>query len=258
VTDVQKDVQKDVLELDMCRIFICDERNQIRSQCWYFRSEGNEVYIGPGPTGGTSKLSFHSRGGSSRDGCDSQWGLTRPYAERERQLGTAEVLLPVRWKRPLTPSVGVVQVASILFPTDFLRGTIPAFKSGRKRVALLLASPHHAIEIGVFYSFDEPSIIRINLNNAKGKFIGYMSLPNGENVVIAAREVPFDPAIISGTLELGCAGHLLSGAPAVGEVNKNSSALMLHHRPADGEMATLAEINGIPVKRDNQGLRVLC
>lgn len=246
------------LEFDKLRIFICDKQGRARSQCWYFQSSGNQVYIGPEPIGGASKLSFHANDGSSRDGYDSQWGIVNTYARAERESGITNILSPKRWKRPTTPSTGSVQVASILFPTDFLLGRIPPFKTGRKRIAWPLASPHHAIEIGVFYSFDDPLAIRTNLNNAGGTFIGYMNLPNRENVAIAAREVPFDHAIVSGTLELGHTGHALSGAPAIGEVNKNSSALMFHHRPADGEMATLAEINGIRIKRDTEGSRANC
>ena len=52
----------------------------------------------------------------------------------ERRWGTPNLLKPARWKRPETPAVGVVQVASIAFPTDFLGGTIPPFKSRRKRI----------------------------------------------------------------------------------------------------------------------------
>ena len=50
----------------------------------------------------------------------------------EAQLGTPKLPPPARWKRPETPSVGVAQVASIMFPTDFLGGTIPPFKSGHQ------------------------------------------------------------------------------------------------------------------------------
>ena len=135
-------------EIDKLRIFISDEQDRARSQCWYIRSVGNHVYIGPEPTGGTSKLTFHAEKGSSRDGCKSQWGLTGDYAEMERRLGTPNLLKPARWKRPETPAVGVVQVASIAFPTDFLGGTIPPFKSGRKRITLPLAPPELSLNLG--------------------------------------------------------------------------------------------------------------
>lgn len=182
--------------MDKCRIFICDDQDRIRSRCWYFQSSRDQVYMGPDVTGKTSKLSFHANDGSSRDGCDSQWGLTRAYAETELRSGTARVLKPVRWKRPTTPAVGAIQVASILFPTDFLRGTIPPFKPGRKRIALPLAAPGHAIEIGIFYSHDEPLVVKTNLSNIGGTTLGYISLSSGENVTIAARGVPFEPTAI--------------------------------------------------------------
>jgi hypothetical protein len=188
--------QLDLMARRKLHIFISDEQDRARSQCWYIHSISNHVYIGPEPTGGTSKLIFHAENGRSHDGCNSQWGLTRDYAEMEKQLGTPNLLRPARWKRPETPPVGSVQVASIMFPTDFLGGTIPPFESGRKRIALPLAPPRHAIEIGVFYSLEDPSTIRTEMNNAGGTFIGHMSLPSGENVAVAAREVPFEVAAI--------------------------------------------------------------
>lgn len=240
-------------EVDKCRIFICDEQDRARSRCWYFQSTGRQVYIGPDVTGGTSKLSFHVNDGSSRDGCDSQWGLTRTYAEMEIR-SDKRVPRPVRWKRPATPSVGVVQVASILFPTDFLRGRIPPFQPCRKRIALPLAPPGHAIEIGVFYSRDEPSAAKTNLNKAGGTSLGYFSLPDGENVVIAAREVPFKPEAIPQLYEWGRIGYALSGAPEVGTSIDNCGATMLHHKPMDGEIATLAEINGLTIGSESESI----
>jgi hypothetical protein len=50
-------------EIDKLHIFIIDEQGRARSQCWYSRSKGNDVYIGPEPTGSTSKLSFHANDG---------------------------------------------------------------------------------------------------------------------------------------------------------------------------------------------------
>ena len=145
---------------------------------------------------------------------------------------------------------GGAQVASILFPTDFLGGTIPPFKSGRKRIALPLAPPRHAIEVGVFYSHAEPSIIRTEMSNSGGTFIGHMNLPGGENVAVAAREVPFEPSAIPLTSAGGW--HALSGAPKVGEVIENCGAA-LHNMPAHGEVVVLVEFNGITVKRTGQG-----
>jgi hypothetical protein len=237
-------------EIDKCRIFISDEQDRARSQCWYIRSVKDHVYVGPEPTGNTSKLTFHAENGGSRDGCNSHWGLTRDYAEMEKLLGTPNLLKPARWKRPETPSVGVAQVASIMFPTDFLEGSIPPFKSGRKRIALPLGQPRHAIEIGIFYSREDPSTIRTEMNNAGGAFIGHMSLPGGENVVVAAREVPFETTAIPLASEWERVGPALSGAPKVGESIDNCGAVLLLDRPADGQVVTLAEINGITIERN--------
>ena len=196
-----------VCEIDKLRIFIIDEQHRPRSQSWYFKSKGNGIYIGPEKTGRALKLSFHTDNGRARDGRNSQWGLIKDYAETEVQLGTPKLLPLARWKRPETPSVGVAQVASIMFPTDFLCGTIPPFKSGPQRVAVALAPPRHAIEIGLFYSRADPSTIRTEINNAEGRCcIGYFSLPGGENVAVAARVVPFDNAALIPSASKGV-GH---------------------------------------------------
>lgn len=237
-------------EVDKFRIFISDEQDRARSQCWYFFSNRDDVYIGPEPIGGASKLTFHANDGRSRDGHNSQWGLIRPYADKERQLGTPNILPPVRWKRPETPSVGVAHVASIMFPTDFLGGTIPPFKSGRKRIALPLAAPGQAIEIGVFYSLEDPSTIRTEINKAGGTFIGHMSLPGGENVAVVARETPFEAQAIPAAAEWARTIRPLSGAPNSGDAIDNCGAVLLRDRPADGQTVLLAEINGIRIKRN--------
>jgi hypothetical protein len=53
---------------------------------------------------------------------------------------------------------------------------------GRKRFALRMAPPGHAIEVGAYYSREEPSTIKASLINAGSTPIGYMSLPGGETV----------------------------------------------------------------------------
>jgi hypothetical protein len=163
-------------------------------------------------------------------------------------LGTPKLPPRARWERPETPSVGVAQVASIMFPTDFLGGNIPPFKSGPKRVPVLLAPPRHAIEVGLFYSRADPPTIRTEINNAEGRCIGYFSLPGGENVAVAARVVPFNAALTPSASK--GAWHALSGAPKDDEVIENCGGVALLHMPADGQIVTLAEINGVTIKRN--------
>jgi hypothetical protein len=232
-------------EMDDCRIFISDEQNRARTRCWYFRSKCSGVYIGPDLIGHAMKLSFHSDDESSRDGCNSQWGLNKVYKQREILSGTPHLPPLMRWKRPETPSMGLAQVASILFPTDFLGGSIHPFKPGRKRLALPMAPPHHAIEIGVFYSREEALSIKALLVEARSTPIGYISLPGGENVAVAARQVPFDSANIRPPSQ--GVRHALSGAPKPGE-SIDACGVLLHHEPANGEIVTLGEINGITIK----------
>jgi hypothetical protein len=240
------------IEFDKLRLFIIDEQNRARSQFWYFCSWENGLYVGPELTGRTFKLSFHANDGPSLDGCNSQWGLTRDYREIERDLGTSNVPQPIRWKRPETPSVGTAHVASIMFPTDFLGGTINPFKSlksDQKRFALPLAPSGHAIEVGIFFSFEDLLTIKDRMRNAGGTFISCVALPGGENVAVTARQIPFNPDRIPLASERGRVGWPSSGAPKVGEAIDNCGTI-LFDRPAEGQPALLAEINGITIKRN--------
>ena len=232
-------------EIDELRIFVIDEQHRPRSQSWYFKSKGNGVYIGP--AGPALKLSFHTDDGSACDGRNSQWGLLKDYLKMEAQLGTPKLPPLARWKRPETPSVGVVQVASIMFPTDFLRGTIPPFKSGLKRLPITLAPPGHAIEVGLFYSRADPPTTRTELENAERSCLDYFSLPSGENVALAWCVIPFDPALIPPPSK--GVGHALSGAPKPGEAIENCGGVA-YSIPPDGQMLTLVEINGATIKRN--------
>jgi hypothetical protein len=229
----------------MLRLFIVDEQGRPRSECWYFKSRGSSIYVGPEKTGHALKLSFHDDDGSARDGRNSQYGLLKDYAAKELQFG-AQLPPLARWKRPETPPEGLAQVASINFPTDFLNGAFSAFKSGRTRVAVPIAPPGRAIEVGLFYSRDEPASIRMALDTATGKCLGFFTLSNGENVAVAARVVSYDPALIRSASN-DVRRHPLRGAPRADEVFECSG--VLHHRyPGDGEPLFLSEFNGIRVK----------
>lgn len=67
-------------------------------------------------------------------------------------------------------------------------------------------------------------------------------------MAVAARVVPFDAALIPSASE--GVGHALSGAPKPGEVIENCGGVLLHHIPANGQIVTLAEINGVTIKRN--------
>jgi hypothetical protein len=237
-----------MLETDKLRIFISDDIDRARSQCWYFHSKGDDVYIGPEATGGTAKLSLHGNNAPSNDGCNSQWGLIGDYRKKEAKF-TNRPLRPLRWKRPKTPPMGAIHVASILFPTDFLCGVIRAFKPGRTRVALPMAPPRHAIEVSVIYSLEEPSNIAAEMTKAGITFLGHFHLPCGGIVAVSACEVPFDPALVPPPSALG-RGFALTGAPASGKSIGNCGAVIVHAKPEDGQSVTLAEINGYTVKRN--------
>ena len=83
----------------MLRLFIVDEQGRPRSECWYFKSRGSSIYVGPEKTGHALKLSFHDDDGSARDGRNSQYGLLKDYAAKELQFG-AQLPPLARWKRP--------------------------------------------------------------------------------------------------------------------------------------------------------------
>jgi len=120
---------------------------------WTAFGTGNEYYIGARHVMGSTKISLHQSGICRVALTEKHFnalpgdGLTQPP---DRAM--------VKWKRPPTPDVGAAHVASIIFPTEFLRlaepqgtrkkpliifGAAPPRQSCRDRLFLLTREPRY-------------------------------------------------------------------------------------------------------------------
>lgn len=229
------------------RFLITDDDDRPRSSTWFFQTTGDNVYLGPRGTGGKAKLSFHPPG-SGRDGCDSQWGLVRQYAEEESTKGFTDLLKPVRWVRPAAPTKGAVIVASIAFPADYMKGAVAPSEGTGKRIAFPLAPAGQATVIDIFFAREAPEKTeQAFIASGRTPFI-YSDLPCGEFVSLTARQVPFDSGYIpQGSWTSGV--KPMSGAPQAGESAENLHATLVVGRPETGRPIQLIEVNGLSLTR---------
>lgn len=229
------------LNTDALRFFVADEDDRPRSSLWRAFSHKDDVYLAPRNIAGALKLSVH------RDG-NCQYGTTAPYFRKAKERGIEEFPSLTRWRRPSTPEVGAVHLASILFPTDFLRSTTIA-KPTKLKVALPLAPPGHAIEVMLLYANVEPSVAENLLRNRGIAAFGFMTLLCGEIAILAARQVPFEAEFIPDLKSIAGQMRPLLGAPALDEKMSGLHAVLMHKKPADGDVIHLTEINGFTVGR---------
>lgn len=228
---------------DAIRFYVADESDRPRSSLWRAFCHNDDIYLAPRKIAGALKLSIH------RDG-NCQYGTTSHYFQKARGRGIERFPALARWRRRPTPELGGVHLASILFPTDFLRSTQIA-KPTKSKVALPLAAPGHAIEVMVFYANAEPSVAAQALRERGITPFGCMTRLSGENTILAARQVPFEAELIPDMKSIMGQMNSLLGAPALGEKKSGLHAVLMHKKPANGEVILLAEINGLTVGRVN-------
>ncbi len=117
------------LKIDKFRFFVVDEEDRQRSSLWFAHHSKNDVYVSVGVLGGRLKLSLH------RDR-NCQFGMVRRYAELLNDRGLTPIRA-IRWRRPQTPERGAFHIASVFFPTDFLRRPGRETRPGKLRWARL-------------------------------------------------------------------------------------------------------------------------
>lgn len=228
------------LTLDKLRFYIVDDNNRRRSDIWIVWVDNGSVYVSTKKLGGHSKLSIHP---NSVDGNTCQMGANMDYVQKEQANGYG-VPLPIRWSRPATPKQGAVCVASIRFPTDYLKANIgrplPASPKKKIKFALPIAKPGHAVQVNILYSIEHPDLLEKQLISAGITTLGYWEFRSGEFVSVVARQVTFDPKILS---EL-CKGITGQGWIKLrpGETRENCHCV-LNNKPKDGEAILLLEIN---------------
>ena len=114
---------------------------------------------------------------------------------KEQGLDAPDDKASVTWRRVPAPAEGAVHVVSLIFPTDYLRLTLPDLVPGKPVLPVEAAPPGKAIEFGFFFSREadvsaKPKFLQI------GTPLVLTHLLNGETVWVVAREIEFDRADI--------------------------------------------------------------
>lgn len=155
--------------------------NHLLSSIWFASPKKGCLFLGAVGLGGTLKASLHASGQSHvRFGPDIK-EIANTYA--------------MKWQRPPTPESGVTHVASVLFPTDFLKGSQPLTNKVSNLILLEHAPAGEAIELSFFYSYHhmeelEPKLSKIGLP------LFHIGMESGEQVSLVVRNIKFDPFIL--------------------------------------------------------------
>lgn len=233
--------------MDKLRFFIIDEKNRRRSSVWDVFKNNDSLYVCPQNTGGSLKLSLHP---DAKDSKNSQMGIKNDYKLKIEAEGYFSPN-PVRWLRPVASITEVTKVASIFFPTDFLRSNIKDRKhpSSKKKIkfAIPIAKSGESVEINLFYTLNESEKIEKLLMENLFTLLGSFQLKNGERVLITARHVKFDSNLFPNlhTAKI----NPLPGAPKKGESFSNLH-MILFSDPKENHPIFLAEANGLTVKKE--------
>jgi hypothetical protein len=232
--------------IDKFRFGIVDTDGNSLSNVWFMQGEGQGVYVAPSGLGGSLKLSFHPPG-MANDGCDTQFGHPRNYADQARTSGFSP-MRPIRWKRTPTPELGASHVASILFPTVYLKSAAQPPSDGKIRFGFLNAPAGSSIEFGLFLSKEHPSTLERKFIALGSNPVGYSDFPCGEFMSLVVREADHR-ALFEGVFPPNGSPHLLDGAPNVGET-VDARMIVASEAPVLGSAFLLAEIGPIKVTRN--------
>jgi hypothetical protein len=164
--------------------FAVGTEKAVLSSFWFVTAtDEGSVYVGARSLGGTLKASFH-RSGS----CHVRFG-------QRQELGTLANSYMMKWRRKPTPPAGAVQVGSIIFSTDLLRGQMDPPEGKAMHVLFVPPPKGHALELGLFYSHETSETMEAKFLKI-GKPLIYSELPTGEVFSVVARTGLFDAEAI--------------------------------------------------------------
>lgn len=229
--------------LDKFRFHIESETGILHSSAWFAREAAGSLYIAPKGLGAAMKLSLHPKG-TSRDGLDTQFGLTPDEARRQRAGGFSPPQ-PLRWKRTPPPSNGATQIASIIFPSDYLQ-TPAEHISARSKLKFALPMPPfgHAIEVGIFTTLLSPLPLEENFLRLGFTPMVCFELANSEAAILAARQT--DLARWGSIVQPPTDGRPtpLNGMPEKGE-QVEARCLVFSAPPEEGGIFLIAELGAV-------------
>lgn len=225
--------------MDKFRFHVSDDQGHHWSDTWFVGANSGSVYMASRKLGGTLKLSLHPRG-RSNDGLDCQFGHPSYYAARQIEAGIPPIPL-IRWARPPIRDRQILQVARVLFPTDYLAPKSEADADGKLKIAFPIAPPGQATEISLFCTKVEPRRFEDSAYAQGFTPISYTPLGENEFASILVRNVEFDGSIMDKLVDRPLSLRPLAGFPEVGQPSQSVRALLVGGSPENGEALSLIE-----------------
>jgi hypothetical protein len=218
------------------------------STTWTAFGNRGDYYIGSRVFMGSQKISLHASGI-----CRVALTNKQHDALLEDGLDQPADRAMTKWRRPKTPDVGAVHVASILFPTDYLKLTEEPKGTHKKPLFIFDAAPAgQAVEMGFFYSREDQAAMEERYLRI-GHPIVCTTLESGEHVTAIARITEFDRSLLpSQEIMDKTPGNILSKEVLEIKDSLPNLTASFWNAPGDGGTLKLIEVGGIVLKR-NQG-----
>jgi len=231
------------MEIDKFRFAIGDDRAAVATE-WIAWADRDSFYLGALRLDGLVKLSLHEKqicrlAIPKQNWLEHREGAYRSVSDRAFQ----------QWTRAPTPEQGVLHVASIAFPTDFMVAPLrPSRAKPSKPLFMIpMAAAGMCVEISLLYSLQHPKGLEGKLEG-KCTPIVYMTLTTGEFVSVVGRNAPFDPSLIPAPDQWARGAQVLDE-----ETWRNppsTLAALLSNDPREGDgVLRLAHISGFAFRR---------
>jgi hypothetical protein len=209
------------------------------STAWATWEKNDTIYLAGRTIGGAFKVSLHppEMGGY-------RLAYTKDfYAKVRDRVPQREI---VRWPRPEIGEKEVVLVASICFPTDFMRSGPPP--SSRNRKYLILGAPQsgRAANVGFFLSRAGMKAIETSAPTGHMPIVGWV-FEDGSSISLVAWESEFDPGVLPKSGEPLNGATVISFGPIVSERAGSNPTMMLFNEPGTGVPLQIIELGGVSV-----------
>jgi hypothetical protein len=225
--------------LKKARFAVGTAPDKVISSWWFLSVNHSCVYIGARPLGGVVKATLHA----SRQ-CHVRFGTTNDLGQIANHKATS-------WERKVTPDLGIFHAVTIVFPTDLLKGKMPAPQGGADHILLEPAPNGSAVEFGVFYSRQHPDDLATKFEK-HGLPLYWAALENGEFLSVVARTAPFDPVTVgplAGLLDtenpIATLPNPIWSIPETELAQQKNLSAVVWNDPGDAGFLVLVQVSGM-------------
>lgn len=222
------------------RLVAQSESNSKYSSIWIFWGHANSFYFGAKSAAGAFKVSLH----------DDGFGYVAFVKEFFEEFLAKEAEIPSRtlhkWKLPVPPVDGAVQLAVVRLPADFCTHEVSADISKLKALVLGIEKGS-ALEIGLFASVGSSEQIEKKFVKI-GHPLFAVTLENNLTISIVVRSAPFNPSVVPTSEGLSKAKK--TELKKFDEVkNRHNLNMVAWNGPNDGEVLQVVDIGGVKIAR---------